>query len=211
MKIYDNITTDEHSCSCIANWQRICKGKDIRLSIPIEIDELNGSLSDKDLTIELLDDFGMKFRPEFETNGNVISFRFLGIEQKHLGLHHCRLWLNKDKEGQSMLDINKVFELVRTTEEENITSSLSEDETEVEGVPVKLGVVNISLQGGKSAYQAAVEKGFFGTEEEFNEILANARPATSLDSDDDNKPLAASQGKLLNEKIESNSKWFNLT
>lgn len=145
MKIYKQIATDEHSCSCIVKWQRICKGKDIRLSFPVEIDGHSESLVDKDLTIELLDDFGMVFRPEFETNGNVVTFSFLGIEQKHFGLHHCRLWLNKDKEGQSILDFNKVFELVHTTEEEN---NITFDEN---GIKVE-AIVNIKPEQKPVAY-----------------------------------------------------------
>ena len=169
MKYNDN--KNKCTCTCCHDkWQRICKGKDIRLSFPVEIDGHSESLVDKDLTIELLDDFGMVFRPEFETNGNVVTFSFFGIEQKHFGLHHCRLWLNKDKEGQSILDFNKVFELVHTTEEENIETPLGE-EAEIECVPIKLGTVNISL-GTKSAYQTACEYGYEGTEEDFGTDLA---------------------------------------
>lgn len=69
---------------------------------------------------------------------------------------------------------------------------------------------------GYSTYQGAVSKGYDGTEDEFYEILANARPVNDLDTDSEVKPLSAAQGKVLNEKIESikvssgSGNWFEV-
>ena len=37
-----------------------------------------------------------------------------------LGVHGITLWENKDEEGQTAVDISQAFELVRTTEEEDL-------------------------------------------------------------------------------------------
>jgi hypothetical protein len=117
MKIYDNIATSEHSCSCIANWQRISFDKDIQISFPAMINDTD--LAEQDLLIDIVDSYGMKFRPPFTIESNRVVIKFLATEHRHYGLHNVKLWFNKGKEGQSTLDFDKAFELVRSTEEEN--------------------------------------------------------------------------------------------
>lgn len=56
----------------------------------------------------------------YQTDGNTIIFKFRGTEHTMLGVHGITLWENKDEEGQTAVDISQAFELVRTTEEEDL-------------------------------------------------------------------------------------------
>ena len=206
MKIYDKIETTEHSCSCVVTWKRICIGKDIMVSFPVTIDGEEASLADKDIQLELINPIGAKIHLDFSVSGNIIAFTYLGMQQKISGIYSVKLWLNKGKVGQSVLDFPNVFELVRTTAEENINTTLSGESEEIEEVPITLGTVNLNV-GAKSAYQYAVEHGYIGTEEEFGQTLADlgnvgSEIADDLTTDSGNIALSARQGKLLNEKIE---------
>lgn len=56
----------------------------------------------------------------YQTDGNTIIFKFSGTKQTMLGVHSITLWENKDKDGQTAVDITNAFKLVRTTEEEDL-------------------------------------------------------------------------------------------
>lgn len=143
MKIYNNIATSEHSCSCIAKWQRISFDKDIQISFPAMINDTD--IAEQDLLIDIVDSYGMKFRPSFTIESSRVVIKFLATEHRHYGLHNVKLWLNKGKEGQSTLDFDKAFELVRSTEEEN---NITFDEN---GIKVE-ALVNIKPEQKPVAY-----------------------------------------------------------
>lgn len=143
MKMYNNITTDGHSCGCIANWQRISFYKDIQISFPAIINDTD--LAQQDLLIDIVDSYGMKFRLPFTIESNRVVIKFLATEHRHYGLHNVKLWFNKGKEGQSTLDFDKAFELVRSTEEEN---NITFDEN---GIKVE-ALVNIKPEQKPVAY-----------------------------------------------------------
>lgn len=194
---------------------RICRGKDINISFAVTRDGEAADLSSLDLKVTLCDEKGFLYTPQFSTDDNIISFTFAGIQQKRFGAYSVRVWENFGRNAQTMLDLNNLFVLVPTTEDEFIpddgnTEGGYSTKVNIGGTEVKLGTTNIFLANAKSAYDAAREKGFVGTEEEFNEILSNARPVDNLDDDSDIKPLSANQGRVLNEKIEKTHKWFNL-
>lgn len=197
-----------HNCFCDRDKKRadnnikIALGKDIHYSFAVEYS--GTPLSERDLVLEIKDKLGNVLPRTITIDENVVSFDYLGTEQKVYGEYRVRLWENRDKAKQSLIDI-QAFELVRTTEEENISSFNGNADMAtaiIEGIHVTLGTTSINLANAKSAYDAAREKGFTGTEEEFNEILANAAPVNDLDTDSEVKPLSAAQGKVLNEKIE---------
>lgn len=104
-------------CEC-KTWEKICKGKDISISFPVLVDGESVSLDTIDVSIELIDPRGGSFSPQFTTDGNTVHFTFYGTEQPLYGIYSIRVWLNKDKENQTMMDITNALELVRTTEEE---------------------------------------------------------------------------------------------
>ena len=83
----------------------------------------------------------------------------------------------------------------------------------IRGKPLQFGITNLAMRAGKdgkSAYQAAKEGGYIGTETEFNKLLANMGVIDNLDSKDEEKALSANQGRILNEKLEVIRCWHNL-
>ena len=105
-------------CNCNITWNKICKGKDIITTFPVMTNGEKQSLEDRDLLVEIIDPSGISFQPEFSVEGNVVKFSFYGIDHKRIGIHMVRLWENKGKRGQCMLDFTHAFELVATTEDE---------------------------------------------------------------------------------------------
>lgn len=84
------------------------------------IDGTDESLEGEDLLVELTDPHGNKTYPSFDEKDNVVTFLQYGTDQRLLGVYSCRLWLNKGKDGQCLLDIPHIFELVSTTDEERL-------------------------------------------------------------------------------------------
>lgn len=88
----------------------------------------------------------------------------------------------------------------------------------IRGEPLRFGTTNLAFKAGKdgkSAYDYAKENGYLGTEEEFGKLLADLGDKSnfivdSLDSEATDKALSANQGRVLNEKVESNRYWFNI-
>lgn len=176
----------------------ICKGKDIRISFPVERNGQAVDLSSVDLRLTLRDETGMLTVMPFTAKDNVVSFVFEGIKHRRLGYYSLRIWENFGKKNQCMLDMNDLFALVPTTDDEYYPeksqpkingdepteqtepteptdlqpSSDALIETEISGTTVSLGITNISLADAKSAYDSAVEYGYDGSEEEFGETLA---------------------------------------
>lgn len=105
-------------------WAKICKGKDITGQFPVLTNGQAISLQGRDLKLLIKDSNGNVYEPAFSIlNGINVKFTFPGASQRFLGIHSVRLWENAEKPGQRMYDINNAFELVRTTEEEGISSN----------------------------------------------------------------------------------------
>lgn len=184
------------------------------VTIPVDIPDRSPELSERNLLIQLTDPYGHRLHPSFTTTSCKIQFTFWGVEQKSLGCYSIRIWENINEHGQCMQDIVDAFELVATTDEEAPGCPPCPDSKDVSADEIHFGITELSINAGKdgkSAYEAAREKGFTGTEEEFNVILSNARPVDNLEDESDVKPLSANQGRILNEKINNTNKWFNLT
>lgn len=94
-------------------------GKDIAIKWEIKIDGEIVDLSDKDITITMTTPKGEIVElVNYSINYNVISFGLNGTAFKQLGLYSLTCWLNKGKEGQTMVDEPNLFKLVKTTIEE---------------------------------------------------------------------------------------------
>ena len=108
-------------CSCnntARSWRRICKGRDLQIAFTVEV----ANLVSRDLTLEVIEPQGTTLtfnREQLDIMGQNVQFELRGIEQHQIGVHAIRLWDNKDRQGQNILDFTNAFELVRTTEEEN--------------------------------------------------------------------------------------------
>nr|DAL54194.1 MAG TPA_asm: hypothetical protein [Caudoviricetes sp.] len=99
---------------------KIRKGKDIIFRWAILTNGNAQDLSGRDLTLEIITPYGRRMKMEYETDGNFLVFKFRGTKQTMLGVHSITLWENKDKDGQTAVDITNAFKLVRTTEEEDL-------------------------------------------------------------------------------------------
>lgn len=94
-------------------------GKDIAINWEITINGQVEDLTDKDLTLTMTDPKGnVAETKDFEINDNKISVGFNGTSFRYLGTYTLTLWLNKGKEGQTMVDAVDAFKLVKYTIEE---------------------------------------------------------------------------------------------
>ena len=95
---------------------------------------------------------------------NNICFRFEGVEQNEVGDYKLTLVENQAEQTQEKIDLCPAFRLVHCSHE--VPPYMDALTT--------IGTGNI-LTGlaGKSAYQAAVEHGYDGTEEQFGEDMAH--------------------------------------
>ena len=99
---------------------KIRKGKDIVFRWSILTNGNALPLQGRDLTLEIVNPYGRRIAMNYQTDGNTIVFKYRGTEHTMLGVHGITLWENKDEEGQTAVDISQAFELVRTTEEEDL-------------------------------------------------------------------------------------------
>lgn len=143
-----------HNCFCDRDKKRadnnikIALGKDIHYSFAVEYS--GTPLSERDLVLEIKDKLGNVLPRTITIDENVVSFDYLGTEQSLYGEYQVRLWENKDKNGQTMIDLPS-FTLVRTTDEEaNIDNST-------------LGIANIMI--GKKVIHIDDDGRFVGVED----------------------------------------------
>lgn len=141
---------------------RIGKDVDIRWTILTngEPDPLHG----RDLKVVILDPIRRRTTiSDYSADGNILSFRYPGTQQKSVGKHSLTLWENYGKIDMTAVDACNVFELVATTCQE--PASDIESETVQAQSNIQIGIK------GASAYEVAVENGFQGTVEEWLQSL----------------------------------------
>lgn len=99
--------------------RKIRIGKDIAISWRVLVDGESRALAGLDLTLELHDERRNTVRPiDFTTDGDRLLCTVRGTEQEGLGNYSLTLWLNRGREGQSVLDASDAFCLVARTEME---------------------------------------------------------------------------------------------
>lgn len=156
---------------------KIRKGKDILFNWSILTNGLPIPLLGRDLKVEIVDPYGSRINIPYESEGNVLIFKYLGIEHRRTGVHGITLWENWNKEGQSAVDISQAFELVRTTEEEDFMSD-STGGTSGGGTQVIGGeyAVYVGLSAGQLVTAADrfiardIPKGEFDLKDEYPEL-----------------------------------------
>jgi len=94
-------------------------GKDLTFDWTITTNGQPLSLEGRDLTIILSNPGGDRIVLPFTCNGNTVSFRYYGKDQKRLGVYSLTLWENYGNVGQTAVDKVKAFELVANTDLEN--------------------------------------------------------------------------------------------
>lgn len=94
-------------------------GKDLRFTFEVLTNGEPITLDGRKISIEITAANGtFKMYPSFEHEDNVVTFDFLGIQQKFLGVHTMTVWENFGEVGQTAVDRYGIVELVRYTWEE---------------------------------------------------------------------------------------------
>lgn len=124
------------------------------------------SLEGRDLSLYLVNPYGSESSQAITVEGNTVTLRIAAGVCKVLGNYRLKLYENKGKAGQTVLDQCEGFCVVATTcQEGGKTEGLDLDTIELSGGDLAVGVQ------GKSAYEIAVANGFVGTEAEWLESL----------------------------------------
>lgn len=113
--------------------RKIRIGKDILVRWTILTNGLPEPLEGRNLRIVLTNPLRAKETLDFLVDGNVLTCRYPGMAQKHLGTYSLTLWENYGKEGQTAVDSCEAFRLVATTcEESSDTCQNIETSTDLE-------------------------------------------------------------------------------
>lgn len=124
------------------------------------------SLEGRDLTLYLVNPYGSAIAQDIEVENNTIAARISAGTCNVLGQYRLKLYANKGKSGQTVLDNCEGFLVVATTcQEGDNTPGLEIDTVELSGGDMAIGIQ------GRSAYEIAVANGFEGTEAEWLESL----------------------------------------
>lgn len=147
--------------------KKIRIGKDIFIRWAILTNGEPVPLQGRDLRLVIIDPLRRRISiADLETAGHILQFRFLGSEQKSLGVYSFSLWENFGKADMTAVDACNVFELVSTTCQEPTADM--ESETIDWQSNIQIGIK------GASAYEIAVSQGFQGTVEEWLASLKGA-------------------------------------
>ena len=173
--------------------KKIRIGKDIKIRWGVTID---GEVSDPavyDLTLELRDAFGSSV--EIAQPGLVdglLETTFYGKDHKRTGAYRLTLWLNKGKEGQSVVDACEAFTLVVCSCDEGGDSDLDLEVVDVATASLDIGggsgggsgvsdyallsnkpkINDVVLSGNKTAEELGLQpKGEYPSVEDVNKAL----------------------------------------
>ncbi len=148
-------------------------GNEIQVRWPILTNGEETSLSGRDLTLILSDQWGNDREVKtFGTEGNVIVFTFLASEQFKTGVYRLTLYENYGKLHQIATDYCFAFKLVAHSCD--IPSDMSSSELPLDSTNVDVGI------HGLSAYEIAVNYGYEGSEEQWMEEFHTVLSSTQL-------------------------------
>lgn len=136
--------------------KKIRIGKDIKIRWQVLIDGKIADPSVHDLTIELKDPFGVNvYIPSPTLVDDMLETTFYGKDHKRVGYYRLTLWLNKCKEGQSVVDACDAFKLVSCSCDEGGYSDLDLEVVDVATASLDVGG---SSGGGVSDYSLLSNK-----------------------------------------------------
>lgn len=148
-------------------------GNEIQVRWPILTNGEETSLSGRDLTLILSDQWGNDREVKtFGTEGNVIVFTFLASEQFKTGVYRLTLYENYGKLHQIATDYCFAFKLVAHSCD--IPSDMSSSELPLDSTNVDVGI------HGLSAYEIAVNYGYEGSEEQWMREFQTVLNSTNL-------------------------------
>lgn len=182
---------EDHS-DCIA-MRKIRLGKDIKIRWGVTIE---GEVADPavyDLTLELRDSFGSAVEVAQPTLvDGLLETTFFGKDHKRTGAYRLTLWLNKGKEGQSVVDACDAFTLVSCSCDEGGEGDLDLEVVDVATASLDIGgssgggsgvsdysllsnkprINDVVLNGNKTAEELGLQpKGEYPSVEDVNEAL----------------------------------------
>ena len=173
--------------------KKIRIGKDIKIRWGVTIE---GEVADPavyDLTLELRDAFGSAVEIAQPTLvDGLLETTFYGKDHKRTGAYRLTLWLNKGKEGQSVVDACDAFTLVACSCDEGGDSDLDVEVAEIATASLDIGgssggggvsdyallsnkprINDIVLSGNKTAEELGLQpKGEYPSVEDVNKALA---------------------------------------
>lgn len=188
--------------------RKIRIGKDIKIRWAVLIEGEIADPAKHDLTLELRDSFGSTVEVAQPTLvDGLLETIFYGKDHKRTGVYRLTLWLNKGKEGQSVVDACDAFTLVSCSCEEGGEGDLDLEVVDVEtasldvggssggsgvssyaALPDKPKINGMTLVGDKSAEELNLQpKGEYPSVEEVNEALnalAQRIPTDYITEDD---------------------------
>lgn len=120
--------------------KKIRIGKDIKIRWQVLIDGKIADPSVHDLTLELKDPFGANvYIPSPTLVDDMLETTFYGKDHKRVGYYRLTLWLNKGKEGQSVVDACDAFKLVLCSCDEGGTGDLDLEVVDVATASLDVG------------------------------------------------------------------------
>lgn len=173
--------------------RKIRIGKDIKIRWGVTID---GEVADPavyDLTLELRDAFGSAVEIAQPTLvDGLLETTFYGKDHKRTGAYRLTLWLNKGKEGQSVVDACDAFTLVACSCDEGGDGDLDLEVVDVATASLDIGggsggsgvtsyaaladkpkINDVVLSGNKTAEELGLQpKGEYPSVEDVNKALA---------------------------------------
>ena len=156
--------------------KKIRIGKEFSVRWGLVLNGLPAELDKMDVKVILVNPFGKRSSLSYTADRNVLVIPIDRTLQPMTGAYSLSLWINKDKDGQTVVDCSPAFCLVASTDEESCTQVQAIKDT------LDLGTSEIQLGvQGKSAYQTWLDEGNEGTEEDFLNWLR--QPSTEAGTD----------------------------
>lgn len=147
--------------------RKIRLGKDIKIRWGVTIE---GEVADPavyDLTLELRDAFGSAVEIAQPTLvDGLLETTFFGKDHKRTGAYRLTLWLNKGKEGQSVVDACDAFTLVSCSCDEGGDSDL---DLEV----VDVATASLDVGGGSGGGSGVGDYALLSNKPKINDIVLN--------------------------------------
>jgi hypothetical protein len=147
--------------------RKIRIGKDIKIRWAVLIEGEIADPSKHDLTLELRDSFGTACPiSEMAFVDGAIEATYHGKDHKRTGAYRLTLWLNKGKEGQSVVDACDAFTLVSCSCDEGGDADL---DLEV----VDVATASLDVGGGSGGGSGVSDYALLSNKPRINDIVLN--------------------------------------
>lgn len=148
--------------------RKIRIGKDIKIRWAVLIEGEIADPAKHDLTLELRDGFGTACPiSEMAFVDGAIEATYHGKEQKSKGAYRLTLWLNKGKEGQSVVDACDAFTLVSCSCDEGGDADLDLEVVDVATASLDIG------GGGSGGGSGVGDYALLSNKPRINDIILN--------------------------------------